>query len=65
MTREYYSEMHRSLYERMKNARDHLCPRTAMARIRDMARLMSEFTGASYDECLEQLTKQHMRNGKV
>lgn len=69
MTKEYYTDYHRSLCERMRNARDHHCPLTAMARLRDMARLENEYSGTPYGECLERLKEQYLSkegsNGKV
>lgn len=57
MTQEYYNELYNDLLVRYKNARAYKCPRTAMARIRDMARLMSEYEDKPYDDCFARLTE--------
>lgn len=57
MEKDFYNELYNNLLVRYKNARAHNCPRTAMARIRDMARLMSEYEDKPYDDCFARLTE--------
>lgn len=50
-----YKTARESLLVRLYNAQKALCPRTAYARAKDMARLDSSFYGKDYDEALQDI----------
>ena len=59
MDRQQYEDMMYSLGGRLVNARNHHCPKTARARLRDMAKIHAEFRGISYDEAVGYLSKMY------
>lgn len=65
MKKDFYNELNSEYLARYKNARKNNCPRTARARLRDMAKLMSEYESKPYEECLAVLREKYNDNSNI
>ena len=59
MTNEQYTERRASIMYWLASAISAHCPRTARARLRDLARLENETSGADYTETYRKLLEEH------
>lgn len=59
MTQIDYTEKRANIIARLHNAISHLCPLTAKARCRDLARLKSEYDGSPYKANLIEIEAEY------